>query len=176
MPDERRCAYDAPMTSRRETFTASPESTTAAVEHPDVVAGFEQLGFSRLGRLSRVAQDEVWRWAATYPRERRDELIAHLSLPPVVLGAPDGSAFITVGWWWGMPDVRLRTALSDGSVVETVRQWDQVPVPPRAHGRIYRLGDLQQEQLLLNTPAGGRSVALAQGAPADLWREHQLHV
>jgi len=164
------------MRAGRPTFVDASESATATVEFPDVVAAFEELGFTRIGRLGRAAAGEVWRWAATYPRSHRDEFSAHLTVPPVVLRAPDGTAFVSVGWWWDMPDVRLRTALSDGAVVETLRRWDRAPVPPRAHTRIYRRGDLVQEQLLFNNPEGGRDVAVAEGSPAELWRAHRDHV
>jgi hypothetical protein len=171
-----RRAYDALMRAGRDTFVDGSDSAPPTVEFPEVVDAFESVGFTRLGRLGRAASGEVWRWAATYPRDRRDEFAAHLTVPPVVLRAPDGSAFAGVGWWWGMPNVQLRTTLDDGSVVETLRRWDRAPVPPRAHGRIYRSGDLQQEQLLLHNPVGGRDVALADGPPADLWAAHQEHV
>lgn len=164
------------MSPGHDSFVDASDSTSATVEFPDVVASFEALGFVRIGRLGRAVPGEIWRAAALYPRNRRDEFCAHLSVPPVVLRSPDATAFVTVSWWWGMPEVRLRTALLDGSVVETLRQWDQMPVPPRAHGRLYRRGDLRQEQLMLNAPEGGREVDLAQGDADQLWRSHRDRV
>ncbi|RNM12415.1 hypothetical protein [Nocardioides pocheonensis] len=164
------------MTPGHDAFVDASDSASATVEFPDVVASFEALGFVRLGRLGRPVPGEIWRAAALYPRSRRDEFCAHLSVPPVVLRSPDATALVTVSWWWGMPEVRLRTALHDGSVVETLRQWDHTPVPPRAHGRLYRRGDLRQEQLMLNAPEGGREVDLAQGDADQLWRSHRDRV
>lgn len=145
------------------------------VHFPDVVQGFEALGHVRLGRLRRVVRpggrDRV---ARAYPEEHRPVLLARSDVPPVVLAAPDASAFAMVDWWWGMPEVRLRTALTTGHVVETRRAWDWAPVWPRALAPAARhlcpAGEQRRSQ------ARGRGVRLAAGDPAALWQAHLDHV
>lgn len=164
------------MSQPQDVFADAGDEVAEPIEFPEVVAAFEELGFVRLGRLRRSNPGSLWREAAAYPKAVRTDYVTHRAAPSVVLAAPDHSAFVTVTWWWGMPDVRLRTLLSDGSVVETVRAWDHVPVVPRGYGRVYRDGDLRQEQLLTHAPAGGRRMALAEGSSADLWSAHRQHV
>jgi hypothetical protein len=168
--------YDAPMSRAQDIFVAAGEDLAQQIEFPEIVMAFEELGFVRVGRLRRSDPGGLWREAAVYPRPVRTDYVSHRAVPSVVLAAPDRSAFVTVTWWWGMPDVRIRTALTDGAVVETVRAWDRSPVPPRGHRRIYRDGDLRQEQLLANAPAGGRRMALASGEAPDLWTAHRRSV
>lgn len=94
----------------------------------------------------------------------------------VVLASENGDAFVLVDWWWGMPDVRIRTPMLDGSVVETRRAWDRPPVVAKAAQRAASRLDMSREQVISSTPEGGRSIALAAGTPTDLWAVHEERV
>jgi hypothetical protein len=152
------------------------DATDQAAEHvhfPEVVEAFEALGFRRLGRLERVYPEGLDRAADSYAAEHRPVFQQHKAVPMTVLIAEDGTALVLVDWWWGMPDVRIRTAMADGSLVETRRAWDHAPVLPRSLVRIQQRLDLTGEQTLGSVPQRGRVVALATGTPPELWTEHQ---
>jgi len=169
-------SYDAPMGTPPETFVGEGGENADRIEFPDVVAAFEALGFVRVGRIGQADRGRLWREAAAYPKAVRTDYVTHRAVPAVVLAAADQSAFVVVSWWWDMPDVRIRTAMTDGSVLETLRTWERAPVPMRGYGRLYRDGDLHQEQLMTNAPEGGRKVSLAEGSPADLWSQHRERI
>ena len=164
------------MSNQGDEFVDATSSDARPTPFPEVVAGFEALGFGVVGRIGRRRPEDLWREAAAYPKERRLEYCEQRAVPSVVLASPDGSAFVVVAWWWGMPDVRIRTALDDGSVVETLRAWDRDPVWPSGRRAIHRHGDLREEQLMFNVPDGGRVVTLAGGTATDLWEAHRRSV
>lgn len=146
----------------------------SAVHFPDCVRAFEDLGFVRLGRMAvvRVAgMDVVARW---FPEPHRHELIQMKGIPPTVLAAPDSSAFVLVDWWWGMPEVRLRTVLTTGAIVETRRAWDVPPVCISSEKKLAQSFVLDDEQC--RSAGRGRDIRVAIGDPAVLWRAHQMHV
>lgn len=146
------------------------------IHFPEVVEGFEALGFRRIGRLERVYPGGVEAAAGVFAEEHREAFREQKSVPMVVLASENGDAFVLVDWWWGMPDVRIRTPMLDGSVVETRRAWDRPPVVARAAERAASRWNMAEEQVISSAPTGGRSVALATGTPADLWARHRERV
>jgi len=142
------------------------------IHFPEVVGGFEALGFRRIGRLERVYPGGVEAAAGVFAEEHRESFREQKSVPMVVLASENSDAFVLVDWWWGMPDVRIRTPMLDGSVVETRRAWDRPPVVARAAERGASRWHMAEEQVISSAPAGGRSIALATGTPSDLWARH----
>jgi len=142
------------------------------IHFPEVVEGFEALGFRRIGRLERVYPGGVEAAAGVFAEEHRETFHEQKSVPMVVLASENGDAFVLVDWWWGMPDVRIRTPMLDGSVVETRRAWDRPPLVAKAAQRGASRLDLSREQVISSAPTGGRTIALATGSPADLWARH----
>jgi hypothetical protein len=161
-----------PTLSFRDATSDAPVRT----HFPEVVAGFEAMGFRQIGRLERVYLQGLEQVASLYAEEDRRFFCEHKAVPMVVLTAPNGNAFVFVDWWWGMPDVRIRTPMTDGSVVETRRAWDNAPALPMRLELIRRSLDMTEEQLLASVPGGGRALALATGAPAELWMVHEDRV
>lgn len=146
----------------------------AEMHFPDLVRGFEDLGFVRLGRMARVSVPGLHVQAKHYPEPHRRTFIEMKTIPLTVLAAPDGSAFVLVDWWWGMPEVRVRTALTTGAVVETRRTWDAPPVWPSIEAKVSKTYVLHEEQC--QWAARGRDIRVAGGGPAELWHAHQVHV
>lgn len=141
---------------------------------PECVQAFEDLGFVRLGRMAIVHAAGLEKVASFFPKPYRQELMQMKAIPPTVLASADGSAFVLVDWWCGMPDVRLRTVLTTGAIVETKRSWEVTPVWLSSERKLARSFVLGEEQCRL---AGrGRDIEVASGDPAMLWRAHQTHV
>lgn len=157
------------------TFRDASLDAPTPMHFPDVVAAFEELGFRRIGRLERVYPD-VECAAAAYAVEHRALFRQNTSFPMVVLAAADDSAFVLVDSWWNEPEVRIRTPMTDGSVVETRRAWGDAPVLPVPLQRIRHKLDLAQEQILSSAPAGGRPVAAVGGTPVDIWAAHRQQI
>jgi hypothetical protein len=157
-------------------FRDATADAPARIHFPDVVEGFEALGFRRLGRMERVHPGGVDAVAMVFAEEHREMFREQKSVPMVVLAAEQSNAFVLVDWWWGMPEVRIRTPMLDGSVVETRRAWDRPPVLEKAAQRAASRLDMRREQLISSVPEGGRSIALAAGTPADLWAVHEERV
>ena len=154
-------------------FRDATENAPPDLHFPYYVQAFQDLRFVRLGRMARVmvaGLDEIARY---YPEPHRDAFIQMKAIPQTVLAAPDGSAFVLVDWWWGNPEVRLRTVLSTGAVVETRRSWDVPPVwlSRDRWTKRFVLGDEQRR-----SAARGRDIRVVAGSPAALWRAHQMHV
>lgn len=142
---------------------------------PAYVRGFEELGFVRLGRVGRIIRPGGYESVARrYPVTQRATLLRMTEIPPTVLAAADRSAFVVVDWWWGMPEVRLRTALTTGAVVETRRAWDTAPVWRSCDARGAHRFVLAAEQC--QWAAEGHEIHLVAGDACALWRAHQRHV
>ena len=140
--------------------------------YPEVVAGFEALGFRRVGGLLADLTDaEVEDLLGEYDPEVQPEMRRASRIPETVLAAPDASAFVGVDWFYGMPSVRMRSLLADGRLVETQRAWDRMPSQPLALARSAAQRRLRPEQDL---SAPGRLMTLVEtDDPAQLWSAHQ---
>lgn len=164
------------MPTTRVAFHDATAVALPRLHFPEVVDAFEVLGFRRLGRLERRYLGGLATAATHYAVEHRQAFLEHKAVPMTVLVAPDASALVIVDWWWDMPDVRIRSTMLDGSVVETYRTWDHdIPLPQRlerARPKLDRLG----EQTLFGAPRGGRTIAAIPGEPADLWQVHRRRV
>lgn len=146
----------------------------SAVHFPDCVRAFEDLGFVRLGRMAIVRVPAMDAVARFFPKPHRNELVQMKAIPPTVLASADGSSFVLVDWWWGMPEVRLRTVLTTGGIVETRRSWDVPPVWLSSEKKLAQSLVLSDEQC--RSAGRGRDIQVATGDPAVLWRAHQMHV
>ena len=139
--------------------------------YPEVVAGFEALGFRRVGGLLADLTDaEVEDMVGRYAPDVQAELRRSARIPETVLAAPDASAFLGVDWFYGQPSVRLRSLLVDGRLVETQRAWDRMPDQPLALAPFAARFRLRPEQ---DRSAPGRLVALVEGDEPLLWSAHQ---
>jgi hypothetical protein len=141
--------------------------------YPELVEGFEALGFSRIGGLLLRFSDpsELEELIEAHPEHVRDEFRESARTPETVLAAQDSSAFVGVDWFYRQPSVVLRSLLADGTLVETQRGWDHLPVPVTAMEPYVRRLRLRPEQ---DRSARGRHFTIVPGAsPADLWDAHR---
>ena len=140
--------------------------------YPEVVAGFEALGFRRVGGLlADLTDEQVEDLVSSYEPDLQPEVRRSAHTPESVLAAPDGSAFVGVDWFFGMPSVRIRALLADGRLVETQRAWDRMPDQVRERAPYVARLRLRPEQ---DRTAPGRLVTLVQEAdPVALWTAHQ---
>ena len=114
---------------------------------------------------------------ASYRPEDRAAFLEHFDIPMPVLASRDGTAYADVSWWWGGPSVRIRTELSDGSLVETNRRWDNEPGLPRPLRILWRPFNTDREMRRASVPAKGRSIEIRQGPDtAALWQAHRDHI
>jgi hypothetical protein len=165
---------DAPISYRVATFA---EIASAEENSPRLRAGFEALGFVRLGGMMRVTADPAFveKLAAEYEPPAAALFRIHAEKPDTLLGAPDRSAFVRIGWFWGSPSVHLLSLLDDGRLVETRAAWTVDPPWPMYMQAYYRRTDRRREQLLDAVP--GRSIRLVDSDdPAALWSAHRRHV
>ena len=148
-------------------------------DHPDVVAGFEALGFERVGRVLSQPAMPFEELAASFAEPDASAFMAHTTVPTPVLRSPGGDAFVDVSWFWDGPSVRLRTRLLDGSLAETLLRWVRQPEPRPGAATLGQrlLGDTDARMTLGNDPAGGRSIrVIPDPSPAALAAEHERHV
>jgi hypothetical protein len=142
------------------------------IPFPEVVANLEELGFVRLCRIQRVGNAAPEAAALAFREQHRELFLAHKRVPALALISPDRNTVVLVDWWWDLPEVRMRSVLADGSLVETWRAWERMPVLPR---RLERARGLvaSAEQRLLSAPRGGRSIDVCAGSAAEQWAMHQ---
>lgn len=114
--------------------------------------------------------------AHAYAPEERELFLVHAPIPSQVFAAPDGTSFVHVSWFWGRPSVQLRSLMSSGALVETLRRWDDMPPWPRRMHRAHRLADVDREMVRLATSRSDRSVVVGEGTPGQLWAAHREHV
>jgi hypothetical protein len=140
--------------------------------YPEIVAGFEALGFRRIGGLqSDLTEAQLDDLFADYEPRVQAEMRRASARAEAVLSAPDGAAFVGIEWFYGMPSVRLRSALEDRRLVETQRAWDRLPDRPLSLAKYARHFRLRPEQ---DKSARGRLVTLvATDDPAVLWSAHR---
>lgn len=159
-------------------YVDASDSTDLRVDFPEVVDELEGLGFAPVGRvLLDVGLFEAKKIADDYLPEDHDAFLAHWDVPMPVLASPDGTAFADVSWWWGGPSVRIRTELTDGSMAETRRTWDNKPALPRLLRFLWRRYDIEREMMRASVPPRGRSTRIRSGPDvAALWEAHEEHV
>ena len=140
--------------------------------YPEVVAGFEALGFRRVGGLLADLSDaEVEDLLGEYAPDVQPEMRLAARNSETVLAAPDASAFVGVDWFYGMPSVRTAIPAGRRSLVETQRAWDWMPSQPLALARYAAQRRLRPEQ---DGSAPGRLMTLVEtDDPAQLWSAHQ---
>jgi hypothetical protein len=140
--------------------------------HPDVVHGFEELGYRMVGRMGiEVVPGGLATLATGYSGADRELLLEHGADAQTLLLSPDGSTVARVGWFWSWPGVDLFSLDSAGSRVETHWRWDEVPPWPGRLAGARRFATVDGE---MRRPASrGRSVAAV--ADADPARMHAAH-
>lgn len=157
-------------------YRDATDDSDQRVAYPEVVAGFVDLGFQRVGRLLGEPVDGLEAVAAQYDSAARDRFLEMAPIPAPILASPDGTAFAEVSWFWESPSIRIRSLLEDGSLVETVRLWDHTLDLPqaRASGQNF---DRYREMTRSSSPDRGRSIeAVADAGPAEMWQAHQRHL
>lgn len=145
------------------------------VDYPEIVCGFEDIGFSSVGRILAVPSDGTLEDLGAGWDDRSAIFMEHATIPTPILRAPDRSTFVEVSWFWDSPAVRLRTTLQDGSLVETLRRWEVAP--QRMQGEATKPVNIDHTMTACHNPLGGRSVSVLAGStPEQLWQHHQEHV
>ena len=140
-------------------------------------AGFEDLGFRLLGAAMRVepTDAQVAQLAAGYAQDDREQFLAWAGRPNQVLAAPDGTAFVRLGWFWSGDYAEVVTVLPDGTMVTTTAEWGIDPAWPKQIRRWYAATtDRLREQELWSSPSSSSKVVA--GTAADLWSAHRAHV
>jgi len=149
----------------------------APMDYADVVAALVDDGFTPLGRAGVRHEDGILSLAKGYRDADKELFFQHVDRPSTVLTAPDGCTYADVSWFWGSPSIRMRTSLRDGSLVETLRQWDQPPGAPESLRRHRKNLDIAKEMTRFSVPERGRSIHIVRDATgAELWRVHQRHL
>ena len=140
---------------------------------PEWAAALEALGFRRVGWVHLVAEgDTTSHFEAEDARFARTQ--AELASP--VFASPDGTALAELSTWFDRrASVRLRTALEDGRVAETTRQWGRNARIDPEQGAEWLQQPVPLE--MVRTQASGRSIrVLDTDEAAELWAFHQQHV
>lgn len=147
-----------------------------AAPHPDVVHGFERLGYRRIGLVrGDVEPGGPDALAKDYGPEERAALLEHLPEPLTILVSGDGRTFVQVGWFWTWPGVVLVSLTDRGARVETHWRWDAVPPWPAKVARARRFATVDGE--LHRSAARRRSVtAVPDADPARLHEAHRAHL
>lgn len=144
---------------------------------PELRAGFEALGFRVLGAAMRVfpTEAQLERLAAGYVKVDRELFREWGGRPYQVLAAPDGTAFVRLGWFWSGRYAEFSTVLPDGRLVTTLTDWGVDPAWPRQIRRWYAATtDRHSEQHLWCAPSA--SARVVDGSAADLWSAHRAQV
>ncbi|UFN43626.1 hypothetical protein [Nocardioides okcheonensis] len=136
---------------------------------PSVVDALQERGFVVIGRLATLST-VAGRDDRLYDRTERHRLATWHARPAATLVvAGDGSAFATVDTFGDAAVLRLRTALADGSLVETVGVAPEGALLPRT--RVDALGGFVLGE------ARGRSVRLVRtAAVVEVLERHAQHV
>lgn len=148
------------------------------ISYPGMVAEFQKLGFSDVGRLTAKPTNDPTGEALVrnYAAEHQPDIRRSIATPTPVLSSPDSTSFVDVSWFWGFPSVRFLTVLEDGSLVETQRTWDHPPTAIEALAS-RTAAPVEDDMLAAHMPQRGRSIELvASNSPAELWEAHQMHV
>jgi hypothetical protein len=135
--------------------------------YPEIVHLLGPLGHRVLGR---VAQRSSGGSDSQFDREGRTRLNAWRTRPAsTLLAASDGESYVSVDQYGDAPVVRLRTAFTDGSMVETVGLT--------CHGMLRPRAGLDPFQGFTLGAATGRTVQLVTDLPvADVVRTHRDRV
>jgi len=150
----------------------------ADVGMPEVEAMADEAvgaGCVPLGRVRADVDEAGRRWERHLAADVHDEWQAVVRAPVHVLRTADARAVVEAGKFWRVVSVRALTALSDGSIVETLLDWAETPPWPgnlqHAHGKA------RLEEEMLRNDAPGRSVRhVPRGGVADLLGAHERHV
>ena len=166
------------MTSNLVRYRDATDDPDQRVDYPSVVAEFTALGFVQVGRIVAEPIDGTYEdLAESFPPEQRELFLEHATVPTPLLTPPDRSAWVEVSWFWGSPSVRIRSELSDGSLVETNRRWRHQPAVPSELARYWRHTNIDRDMAKGSVPSRGRSIVISDAADGEeQWREHRRHV
>lgn len=157
-------------------FVDATDDPDKRVPYPDYVEEFESIGFTQVGRIKAAPTSGTLEDVAAQYGDLADEFLEYTSMPTPILRSPDKSAFVEVSWFWESPSIRLRTRLDDGSLVETLRRWDNPP-PAGAMAPYWEETDIDQEMSRMYSSSEGRSVVIVPDCrPDEQWERHREHV
>ncbi|NCG20537.1 MAG: hypothetical protein GWP91_16130 [Rhodobacterales bacterium] len=141
---------------------------------PELAPRFEAIGFVRVGLVKSEAP-EITHIAELYEEPDRSWFIRNSKLPSTVMHSPTQDTFLDYSpWYGGEPSMRLRSFLADGSLCETVRAIERIPI----HVQQAWFGETGlRRQMRGHVPSGGRSKRRVHTMePSELWDAHQRHL
>jgi hypothetical protein len=139
--------------------------------HPDVVLALTRAGLLPAGCLVfDDGSDGALAWADSYDAETNAYFLQQHERPAPVLATPDGTTLVEVSDMHGAPSVRCRSVLSDGTLVETLLRWPEVPPWPRRLEKARFLTNVEVE--MTRQAARGRGVTVADGGPEEVLAQH----
>lgn len=149
--------------------------TPERLPHPEIVEELVDAGLRPAGCLVDDLDDaQADRLVRGYDGDARAQLLAQLGRPCPVLASADGTTLASVSDLFGMPSVRMRTFLADGSLVETERRWSGLPPWPGRMAPFRRFTSVEREMARCVAP--GRTLLISTDAPAGQLEEHRRQV
>jgi hypothetical protein len=139
--------------------------------HPDVVRALTDAGLLPAGCLVfDDGSDGALAWADAYDDDTNAYFLQQHERPAPVLATADSTTVVEVSDMHGAPSVRCRSVLSDGTLVETLLRWPEVPPWPRRMEKARFLSDVEVE--MTRQAARGRVVTVADGGPETVLDQH----
>jgi hypothetical protein len=139
--------------------------------HPDVVLTLTGAGLLPAGCLVfDDGSDGALAWADAYDDDTNAYFLQQHERPAPVLATADSTTLVEVSDMHGAPSVRCRSVLSDGTLVETLLRWPEVPPWPRRMEKARFLTTVEVE--MTRQAARGRMVTVADGGPEDVLEQH----
>lgn len=157
----------------------SADPNSASVACPKQVAALVGCGFRSIGKAVVELDQAPEVFAAHYEEPDRQWFLDHWDVPTAVLLSPDAKAIADVSEFYGAPAIRLRSLLEDGSLLETVRVWDRLPVLNKKSFPWGHQEDATAQVCVGHAPQQGRSILaleVAEDAAPLLWEQHQTHL
>jgi len=144
---------------------------------PEIIDTLLDLGFKRAAIAAVTVEDPV-AVSQHYKEPDRTWFAESANRPTTLLHSPDRDAFAELSGWFGdSPSLRFRSVLDDGSVVETVRQWERLPILNRELNEWGDQQSVKSRQTRGHSPSRGRSKrAIIEGDPGKLWEIHKTHL
>jgi hypothetical protein len=125
----------------------------------------------------RLSPEDRAKLLSDYAEPWRSQFEAHLPDVATALRSPEGTTWVLVSWFWDSPQVRMLSLTEAGSLVQTEREWENVPPWPRQLARGHRHLVVREEMMRASVPDKGRSIAVVPGADACRMVEaHEAHV
>ncbi|MFC6242877.1 hypothetical protein ACFP55_15915 [Knoellia sp. GCM10027112] len=139
--------------------------------HPELILAYMDAGLLAAGCLVLDdGTDGTMAWADAYDDETNAYFLRNLERPAPVLATPDGTTLVEISDMHGAPSVRARSVLADGTLVETLLRWPEVPPWPRRMQKARGLADVEVE--MTRQAARGRVTKVVEGGPVEVLVSH----